>query len=96
MLSVAAVLSHGLQTPILPNRNFHGCLENLLYNDLNLIKLAKQNSPQVTAVVSYCVSIFFYLHCVICHLEFDRMTSRLCLHFHDITVSDSYFKMIWH
>ncbi|MEQ2299806.1 hypothetical protein AMECASPLE_018824, partial [Ameca splendens] len=49
-LSVAAVLSHGLQTPILPNRNFHGCLENLLYNDLNLIKLAKQNSPQVTAV----------------------------------------------
>ncbi|KAM4738833.1 contactin-associated protein-like 4 [Anableps anableps] len=50
MLSVAAVQSHGLQTPILPNRNFHGCLENLLYNDLNLIRLAKQNSPQVTAV----------------------------------------------
>ncbi|XP_047229726.1 contactin-associated protein-like 4 [Girardinichthys multiradiatus] len=50
MLGVAAVQSHGLQTPILPNRNFHGCLENLLYNDLNLIKLAKQNSPQVTAV----------------------------------------------
>ncbi|MED6234445.1 hypothetical protein ATANTOWER_030187 [Ataeniobius toweri] len=50
-LSVAAVQSHGLQTPILPKRNFHGCLENLLYNDLNLIKLAKQNSPQVTAVL---------------------------------------------
>ncbi|XP_035996746.1 contactin-associated protein-like 4 isoform X2 [Fundulus heteroclitus] len=50
MLSVGAVHSHGLQTPILHNRNFHGCLENLLYNDLNLIKLAKQNSPQVTAV----------------------------------------------
>uniref|UniRef100_A0A3Q2CWZ0 Contactin associated protein like 3 n=1 Tax=Cyprinodon variegatus TaxID=28743 RepID=A0A3Q2CWZ0_CYPVA len=49
-LSVAAVQSHGLQTPILPNRNFCGCLENLLYNDFNLIKLAKQNSPQVTAV----------------------------------------------
>ncbi|XP_027884694.1 contactin-associated protein-like 4 isoform X1 [Xiphophorus couchianus] len=49
-LSVAAVQSHGLQTPILPNRNFHGCLENLLYNDLNLIKLAKQNSPQVAAL----------------------------------------------
>uniref|UniRef100_A0A3Q2Q7C3 Contactin-associated protein-like 4 n=1 Tax=Fundulus heteroclitus TaxID=8078 RepID=A0A3Q2Q7C3_FUNHE len=49
MLSVGAVHSHGLQTPILHNRNFHGCLENLLYNDLNLIKLAKQNSPQVTA-----------------------------------------------
>uniref|UniRef100_A0A3Q2NR86 Contactin-associated protein-like 4 n=1 Tax=Fundulus heteroclitus TaxID=8078 RepID=A0A3Q2NR86_FUNHE len=50
LLSVGAVHSHGLQTPILHNRNFHGCLENLLYNDLNLIKLAKQNSPQVTAV----------------------------------------------
>uniref|UniRef100_A0A3B5LFI3 Uncharacterized protein n=1 Tax=Xiphophorus couchianus TaxID=32473 RepID=A0A3B5LFI3_9TELE len=31
-------------------KNFHGCLENLLYNDLNLIKLAKQNSPQVAAL----------------------------------------------
>ncbi|XP_038124875.1 contactin-associated protein-like 4 [Cyprinodon tularosa] len=50
MLSVAAVQSHGLQTPILPNRNFCGCLENLLYNDFNLIKLAKQNSQQVIAV----------------------------------------------
>ncbi|XP_014872569.1 contactin-associated protein-like 4, partial [Poecilia latipinna] len=49
-LSVAAVQSHGLQTPILPNRNFHGCLENLLYSELNLIKLAKQGSPQVVAL----------------------------------------------
>uniref|UniRef100_A0A3B3UP57 Contactin-associated protein-like 4 n=1 Tax=Poecilia latipinna TaxID=48699 RepID=A0A3B3UP57_9TELE len=43
-------LIHGLQTPILPNRNFHGCLENLLYSELNLIKLAKQGSPQVVAL----------------------------------------------
>lgn len=51
-LSVGAVQSHGLQKPILSNRNFHGCLENLLYNDLNLIYLAKQNNPQVTVMVS--------------------------------------------
>ncbi|XP_027147664.1 contactin-associated protein-like 4 isoform X1 [Larimichthys crocea] len=30
--------------------NFHGCLENLLYNDLNLIELAKNNDQQVTVV----------------------------------------------
>ncbi|XP_069009157.1 contactin-associated protein-like 4 [Embiotoca jacksoni] len=49
-LSLAAVQSHGLQKPILPNKNFHGCLENLLYRDLSLIDLAKQKSPQVTMV----------------------------------------------
>ncbi|XP_008284255.1 contactin-associated protein-like 4 [Stegastes partitus] len=49
-LSLAAVQSHGLQKPILSNRNFHGCMENLLYSDLNLIHLAKHNSPQVTVV----------------------------------------------
>uniref|UniRef100_A0A3Q0RR06 Contactin associated protein like 3 n=1 Tax=Amphilophus citrinellus TaxID=61819 RepID=A0A3Q0RR06_AMPCI len=41
---------HGLQKPILSNRNFHGCLENLLYSDINLIDLAKHSSPQVTVV----------------------------------------------
>uniref|UniRef100_A0A669CX27 Contactin associated protein like 3 n=1 Tax=Oreochromis niloticus TaxID=8128 RepID=A0A669CX27_ORENI len=46
-LTVAAVQSHGLQKPILSNRNFHGCLENLLYSDINLIDLAKHSSPQV-------------------------------------------------
>uniref|UniRef100_A0A1A8HLU9 Contactin associated protein-like 5a n=1 Tax=Nothobranchius korthausae TaxID=1143690 RepID=A0A1A8HLU9_9TELE len=49
-LSVGAVQSHGLQKPILSNRNFDGCLENLLYNEINLINLVKQNSSQVTAV----------------------------------------------
>ncbi|XP_028259769.1 contactin-associated protein-like 4 [Parambassis ranga] len=49
-LSLAAAQSHGLQKPILSNRNFHGCLENLLYGDISLIDLAKQNSPQVTVV----------------------------------------------
>ncbi|KAM7409799.1 hypothetical protein PAMA_001340 [Pampus argenteus] len=49
-LSLGAVQSHGLQKPILSNKNFHGCLENLLYNEFNLIDLAKQNNPQVTVV----------------------------------------------
>uniref|UniRef100_A0A671YUM3 Contactin-associated protein-like 4 n=1 Tax=Sparus aurata TaxID=8175 RepID=A0A671YUM3_SPAAU len=48
-LSLGAVQSHGLQKPILSNRNFHGCLENLLYNDLNLLYLAKKNNHQVSA-----------------------------------------------
>ncbi|XP_049443304.1 contactin-associated protein-like 4 isoform X1 [Epinephelus fuscoguttatus] len=49
-LSLGAVQSHGLQKPILSNRNFHGCLENLLYNNINLIHLAKQSNHQVTVV----------------------------------------------
>ncbi|XP_028300530.1 contactin-associated protein-like 4 isoform X4 [Gouania willdenowi] len=49
-LSLAAVRGHGLQKPILSNRNFHGCLENLLYGDLNLITLAQQNTLQVSLV----------------------------------------------
>ncbi|XP_034531537.1 contactin-associated protein-like 4 isoform X2 [Notolabrus celidotus] len=47
-LSLGTVQGHGLQKPILSNRNFHGCLENLLYNDLNLIELAKKNNHQVS------------------------------------------------
>uniref|UniRef100_A0A3B4U295 Contactin-associated protein-like 4 n=1 Tax=Seriola dumerili TaxID=41447 RepID=A0A3B4U295_SERDU len=30
------------------SKNFHGCLENLLYNGLNLIERAKHNNQQVT------------------------------------------------
>ncbi|CAJ1061130.1 contactin-associated protein-like 4 [Xyrichtys novacula] len=47
-LSLGAVQGHGLQKPVLSNRNFHGCLENLLYNDLNLIELAKKSNHQVS------------------------------------------------
>ncbi|XP_034003247.1 contactin-associated protein-like 4 [Trematomus bernacchii] len=47
-LSLGAVQSHGLQKPILSNRNFNGCLENFLYNDLNLIHLAKKKNHQVS------------------------------------------------
>nr|XP_020472734.1 contactin-associated protein-like 4 [Monopterus albus] len=49
-LSVGAVQSHGLQKPILSNKNFHGCLENLLYNNLNLIELAKNKNPRLTVM----------------------------------------------
>ncbi|TNN55297.1 Contactin-associated protein-like 4 [Liparis tanakae] len=32
------------QKAVLSHRNFHGCMENLLYNNLNLIHLAKNNN----------------------------------------------------
>lgn len=35
-----------------PDRSFRGCLENLLYNNLNLIELARRRAPQVSVVVS--------------------------------------------
>ncbi|XP_078802184.1 contactin-associated protein-like 4 isoform X3 [Oryzias latipes] len=49
-LSLAGVLSHGLQKPILPIRSFHGCMENLMYSGVSLVELARQSSPQVTVV----------------------------------------------
>ncbi|XP_034040971.1 contactin-associated protein-like 4 [Thalassophryne amazonica] len=36
------------QRSTLSNRNFYGCLENLLYNDLNLVDFAKQKGRLVT------------------------------------------------
>lgn len=51
-LSVGAVQDLGSQKPVVSKRNFHGCLENLLYNGLNLIELAKHKDHQVTVVVS--------------------------------------------
>ncbi|XP_062284692.1 contactin-associated protein-like 4 [Scomber scombrus] len=46
-LSIGAVYS---QKPATSKRNFQGCLENLLYNDLNLIELAKNKDNQVTVM----------------------------------------------
>ncbi|XP_068175135.1 contactin-associated protein-like 4 [Antennarius striatus] len=46
-LTLGAVQSHGLQELILSSKNFHGCLENLFYNELNLVDLAKKNNHQV-------------------------------------------------
>lgn len=34
-----------------PHRNFHGCLENLYYNGVDIIDLAKQQKPQIIAMV---------------------------------------------
>lgn len=48
-LSVGAVHSQKLAVS---KKNFHGCLENLLYNGLNLIELAKNKDNQVTVMVS--------------------------------------------
>lgn len=61
-LSVGAVQSHGLQRPIRSNRSFKGCLENLLYNDLSLVNLAKQNNHQVTVMVSSYTSVCLSIH----------------------------------
>uniref|UniRef100_A0A3P9HTA0 Contactin associated protein like 3 n=1 Tax=Oryzias latipes TaxID=8090 RepID=A0A3P9HTA0_ORYLA len=43
------VLSVGAsQRPDFFKENFHGCLENLLYHDLNLIELSKHRDPQTS------------------------------------------------
>ncbi|XP_037537320.1 contactin-associated protein-like 4 [Nematolebias whitei] len=47
-LSVGAVQHLTSQKSV--KRNFHGCVENLLFNDLNLIELAKLSDHKVTAV----------------------------------------------
>lgn len=45
-----------------PKRGFHGCLENLLYNNLNLIELAKRRAPQVSMLVSTGTTHFVHMH----------------------------------
>lgn len=32
-------------------KNFHGCIENLYYNGVNIIDLAKRRKPQIHTVV---------------------------------------------
>lgn len=32
-------------------KNFHGCIENLYYNGINIIDLAKRRKPQIYSVV---------------------------------------------
>lgn len=50
-MSVGADQSFGLQRSFGTNRNFHGCLENLVYNRLNLVDLAQQKDQRVTVKV---------------------------------------------
>ncbi|XP_027129319.1 contactin-associated protein-like 4 [Larimichthys crocea] len=47
-MSVGADLSLGSWSSVGLNRNFHGCLENLLYNGVSLVELAKQRDQRVT------------------------------------------------
>ncbi|XP_028282631.1 contactin-associated protein-like 4 [Parambassis ranga] len=47
-LSVGTVPSVDSQKSDVSKRNFQGCLENVMYNGLNLIELAKHNDHQVT------------------------------------------------
>uniref|UniRef100_A0A3B4ZVE3 Contactin-associated protein-like 4 n=1 Tax=Stegastes partitus TaxID=144197 RepID=A0A3B4ZVE3_9TELE len=42
------------QKPAISKRNFHGCLENLLHNGVNLIELVKNNDHQVGNVTFSC------------------------------------------
>lgn len=51
-MSVGADLSLGSWRSVGSNRNFHGCLENLLYNGVSLVELAKQRDQRVTEKVN--------------------------------------------
>ncbi|XP_053188431.1 contactin-associated protein-like 4 [Scomber japonicus] len=47
-MSVGADRGPGSQRSGGSNRDFHGCIENLVYNSLNLVDLAKQKDQRVT------------------------------------------------
>ncbi|XP_034468842.1 contactin-associated protein-like 4 [Hippoglossus hippoglossus] len=47
-LMLGTVQSLSSQKPLVSEKNFSGCLENLLHNGLNLIERAKHNNQQVT------------------------------------------------
>lgn len=44
------------------HRNFHGCLENLVYNNVNLVDLAKQKNQRVIVKVN-CLKACVFTHC---------------------------------
>ncbi|XP_032397563.1 contactin-associated protein-like 4 [Etheostoma spectabile] len=61
-MSVGAEQGLGSRRSIGPNRNFHGCLENLVYNGVNLVDLAKQKDRRVTVkgnVTFHCAEPVF-------------------------------------
>uniref|UniRef100_A0A3Q3GC27 Contactin-associated protein-like 4 n=1 Tax=Kryptolebias marmoratus TaxID=37003 RepID=A0A3Q3GC27_KRYMA len=45
-----------VEIPPCANRNFHGCLENLVYHGLNLVSLTKQEDQRVTVKVNWLTS----------------------------------------
>ncbi|CAO2596456.1 Contactin-associated protein-like 3 [Lemmus lemmus] len=46
-ISFGAMLTPGGHSLTFPHKNFHGCLENIYYNGVNIIKLAKKHEPQI-------------------------------------------------
>lgn len=56
ILSLKQLSFGGIPLPGKPGtfirRNFHGCMENLYYNGVNIIDLAKRRKPQIYSVVS--------------------------------------------
>ncbi|GAA6074530.1 contactin-associated protein-like 5, partial [Tachysurus ichikawai] len=42
--------------------NFHGCLENLYYNGVNIIDMAKRRKPQIYTVVR-CLALLLLVYC---------------------------------
>uniref|UniRef100_A0A3Q3SZB5 Contactin-associated protein-like 4 n=1 Tax=Mastacembelus armatus TaxID=205130 RepID=A0A3Q3SZB5_9TELE len=52
-MSVGADQGLGSSRSVGSHRNFYGCLENLLYNGLNLVDLAKQKDQRVTGNVTF-------------------------------------------
>lgn len=76
----------GIPVPSKPGtflkKNFQGCIENLYYNGVNIIDLAKRRKHQIYSVVSHCLltdglwtlgkSGFWYSHWVcLMHVEFS-------------------------
>uniref|UniRef100_A0A4W6C7K5 Contactin associated protein like 3 n=1 Tax=Lates calcarifer TaxID=8187 RepID=A0A4W6C7K5_LATCA len=63
-LGLGAVQSLWSQKPVISKRSFHGCLENLLYNGLNLLERAKHNDQQgnVTFSCTEPVSVAVTFH----------------------------------
>ncbi|XP_068423350.1 contactin-associated protein-like 4 [Clinocottus analis] len=47
-MSVGADPGLGSRRSLGSNAHFHGCLENLVYNGVNLVELAKENDPRVS------------------------------------------------
>lgn len=41
-------------------KNFHGCMENLYYNGVNIIDLAKRRKPQIYSVVRTFIFHIYY------------------------------------
>lgn len=51
-MSVGADQGLGSRRTVESHRNFHGCLENLVYNSVNLVDLAKEEDQRVTVKVN--------------------------------------------